>query len=231
MRNTPLKMITDIAGAAGGGAATGAAAEGGGGGGGGAFGQIASGLAGMAGGIIGGRARRREQREAKAELAQRKGEYENFEFKDHSANLTNPFEDMTVNQQEAQFKSQQQQQALAGTMAGMRGAAGSSGIAALAQTMASQASSNLQASSASIGQQEKANQMARARGQQNLERARAAGAASKEGKEFGRTEQLLDAASQRKLAADAARKEATEGLIGGVANVAAGGARLMAGGM
>jgi hypothetical protein len=64
-----------------------------------------------------------------------------------------------------------------------------------------------------------------------LQRARAAGQQAKEAKEFGRTEQLLDAASQRKAAADAARKAATEGLVGGIGNVVAGGARLAAGGM
>ena len=37
----------------------------------GAFGQIAQGLAGVAGGLIGGRARRREQREARKELPPR----------------------------------------------------------------------------------------------------------------------------------------------------------------
>jgi len=195
----------------------------------GAFGQIAQGLAGVAGGIIGSRARRQEQRAARAELAQQRRAYEQFEFKDPYANLTNPFEDLTVNQQQAQFVAQQQQQALAGTLSGLSGAAGGSGIAALAQTLAQQQSRNLQATSASIGQQEAANQMARARGQENLERARAMGQQALEAKEFGRTETLFGMAQQRKAAADEARRAATEGLVGGVANIAAGGARLMAG--
>ena len=196
----------------------------------GAFGQIAQGLAGVAGGLIGGRARRQEQREARAELAQQREAYETFEFKDPSANLTNTFEDLTVNQQQAQFASQQQQQALAGTLSGLSGAAGGSGIAALAQTLAQQQSSNLQAASASIGQQEAANQMARAQGQANLEQQRAAGAAAKEAKEFGRTETLFGMAQERKAAADEARRAATEGLVGGIANVAVGAGRMLAGG-
>lgn len=197
----------------------------------GAFGQIAEGLAGIAGGLIGGRARRREQRRARAELKQQRANYENFDFKDPSANLTNPFEDLTVNQQQAQFASQQQQQALAGTLGGLQQSAGGSGIAALAQTLAQQQSTNLQAASASIGQQEAANQMARARGQQTLEQQRAAGAAALEAKEFDRTETLFGMAQQRKAAADEARRKATEGLIGGVANVAVGAGRVAAGGM
>ena len=218
-------------GAIGKGAGGAAGAEAAKGGGGGAFGQIAEGLTGMVGGLIGGGKRRREQREANRELKQRKQDYEQFECKDNTRNMTNPFEDLTVNQQQAQFQSQQQQQALAGTLGGLQQAAGGSGIAALAQTLAQQSSANLQASAASIGQQERANQMARATGQQNLEAARAKGAADLEAKEFGRTETLLGMAQQRKAAADEARKKATQGLVGGIANVAVGAGRLAAGGM
>lgn len=197
----------------------------------GAFGQVAQGLAGIAGGLIGGRARRREQKAARAELAEKKAAYESFEFKDPSANLTNTFEDLTVNQQQAQFASQQQQQGLASTLSGLSGAAGGGGIAALAQTLAQQQSTNLQAASASIGQQEAANQMARAQGQQTLEMQRAAGQQAKEAKEFGRTETLFGMAQQRKAAADEARRAATQGLVGGIANVAVGAGRIAAGGM
>lgn len=194
----------------------------------GAFGQIAQGLAGVAGGLIGGRARRREQREARKELATQRQAYETFEFKDPTAQMTNPFEDLTVNQQAAQFTAQQQQQALSGTLGQLQQVAGASGIGALAQALAQQQSQNLQAASASIAQQESANQMARARGQQALEQQRAAGAQYVQEKEFGRTEQLYNIAAARKAAADEARKQATEGLIGGVANIAAGAGRMAA---
>ena len=194
----------------------------------GAFGQIAEGLAGIAGGVIGGRARRREQREARAELANQRRAYEQFQFQDPSAGMTNAFEDLTVNQQQAQFASQQQQQALAGTLSGLSGAAGGSGIAALAQSLAQQQSRNLQAASASIGQQESANQMARARGQQMLEQQRAQGAKYVQEREFGRTEDMYNTAAARKAAADEARRQATQGLVGGVANVAVGAARVAA---
>lgn len=194
----------------------------------GAFGQVAQGLTGMVSGLIGGGARRREQRQARAELSKQREAYETFEFKDPTANMTNPFEDLTINQQQAQFAAQQQQQALAGTLGQLQGAAGSSGIGALAQALAQQQSTNLQAASASIGQQESANQMARARGQQALEGARAKGAQYVQDKEFGRTEDLFNIAAARKAAADKARKDATEGLVGGVANIAVGGARIAA---
>ena len=173
----------------------------------------------IVGSMIGGRARRKEERAAKAELAQRKQDYETFEFKDPSAQMTNTFEDLTVNQQQAQFQSQQQQQGLASTLSGMQAAAGGSGIAALAQAMAGQQSQNLQAASASIGQQESANQMAAASGQQNLQQARAQGMMQKQQAEIGRTETLFGMAQQRKAAATAAREQATQDLIGGISKV------------
>lgn len=192
---------------------------------------IASGLAGIAGGIIGGGKRRREQREAEAELKQRRQAYETFEFKDPTAQMTNPFEDLTVNQQQAQFESQQQQQALAGTLSGLQGAAGGSGIASLAQTLAQQQSQNLQRSAASIGQQEQRNQIAAAQGAQNLQAQRAQGQQYVQEQEFGRTETLLDMASQRKAAADAARQQATQAIVGGIGQVAGGVASAATGGL
>jgi len=79
------------------------------------------------------------------------------------ANMENTMEDLTVNQQQAQFEAQQGQQQRANIMAQMGGAAGSSGVAGLAQAMANQGQLATQRASASIGQQESANQMAAAR--------------------------------------------------------------------
>lgn len=173
----------------------------------------------VVGSMIGGRARRREERAAKAELAQRQQAYESFNFSNPAEQMTNAFEDLTVNQQQAQFQTQQQQQGLASTLSSLQGAAGSSGIAALAQAMAGQQSQNLQAASASIGQQEASNQMARAQGQQQLERARAQGAMQKQQAELTRTETLFGMSQQRKAAATAARQQATQDLVGGIAKV------------
>ena len=91
--------------------------------------------------------------------------------------LENTMEDLTVNQQQAQFEAQQFQQSQANIMDSMRGAAGSSGVAALAQTLASQGQLAAQRSSASIGQQEAANQMAAARQAGQLQQMEARGAA------------------------------------------------------
>ena len=78
------------------------------------------------------------------------------------ANMQNTMEDLTVNQQQAQFESQQNQQNQANIMSNMKGAAGSSGVAGLAQAMANQGSQQAQRASASIGQQESQNQRASA---------------------------------------------------------------------
>lgn len=78
------------------------------------------------------------------------------------ANMQNTMEDLTVNQQQAQFQAQQNQQNQANIMGSMRGAAGGSGVAGLAQAMANQGAQQAQQASASIGQQESANQKAAA---------------------------------------------------------------------
>jgi len=78
------------------------------------------------------------------------------------ANMENTMEDLTVNQQQAQFQAQQNQQNSANIMSNMKGAAGSSGVAGLAQAMSNQGSKQAQQASASIGQQESANQKAQA---------------------------------------------------------------------
>lgn len=74
------------------------------------------------------------------------------------ANMENTMEDLTVNTQAADFAAAQQAQGLSDILGQTRQAAGGSGIAALAQSLANQQSQNAIAASASIGQQESANQ-------------------------------------------------------------------------
>ena len=77
-------------------------------------------------------------------------------------NMENTMEDLTVNQQEAEFQKQQSMQNQANIMQSMQGAAGSSGIAALAQSLANQGAMDAQKAAATIGEQETANQKAAA---------------------------------------------------------------------
>ena len=77
----------------------------------------------------------------------------------------NVYEDLTVNQQQAEFERAQQEQQRANIMDRLSGAAGGSGIAALAQQMANQGSIDARRAAASIGQQEAANQKLQAQGE------------------------------------------------------------------
>lgn len=187
------------------------------------------GLVNIAGSMVGGRARRREQAEAQRQLKQRMAAYEGMQFTNPYAGLENTMEDLTVNQQQAQFLAQQQQQGLVNTMGALQGAAGGSGIAALAQAMSNQQAQNLQQASASIGQQEARNQVLSAQGAAQVQQLQAQGDAMVQGREQARTETLLGMAQTRLGAANQARQNATDQLLGGVGDLAGAGLA-MAGG-
>jgi len=83
--------------------------------------------------------------------------------------MENAFEDLTVNTQQAEFEAQQNAQNQANIMSSMAGAAGGSGIAALAQSMANAGAMQAQKASASIGAQESANQAKAAGAEQDIQ--------------------------------------------------------------
>ena len=188
----------------------------------GAAGQVLGGLTGIASGIIGGGKRRAEQRAAQKEFDINKARYENLDTSNLAANMENTYEDLTVNTQAADFQAQQQQQALANTMSSMQGAAGGSGIAALAQAMAGQQSQNLQAASASIGQQEAKNQQLALGQQAQLQQMEARGERETQNLEKDKIETLFGMAQQRKISADAARQRATDQMVSGIGSLAGG---------
>lgn len=125
----------------------------------------------MIGGLFGrGRARRRERAAAKLEAKRReemerlKTAYSQISTVNPFLNMTNQFvdaenvfEDLTINQKQAQFESQQFDQSQANILSSMKAAAGGSGIASLAQALAQQGQLRAQQASASIGTQEAAN--------------------------------------------------------------------------
>jgi hypothetical protein len=117
-------------------------------------------------------------------LDKQKAEYKAMKFQNPYENLNfeNVYEDLTVNQQEARFQAQQGQQQRANIMQNMRGAAGGSGIASLAQMLANQGQLQTQQISASIGQQEAANQRAAAQGAAAIQSAQ--NVAKSEGSKF-----------------------------------------------
>jgi hypothetical protein len=110
--------------------------------------------------------------------------------------MQNTMEDLTVNTQQADMMNQQNQQNQANVMNSMKGAAGGSGVAGLAQAMMNQSSQQSQKASASIGQQESANQKAQAQQAGQLQKLDRQGAwkadmTSKQGEEQSR-EQTKD---------------------------------------
>ena len=94
-----------------------------------------------------------------------------MQFKNPFEGMENTIEDLTVNQRAAQFQAQQSSQQLADVMGGLREAAGASGRAGLAQTLANQGALQVQRMSAGIGQQESANQRLAAQGAMRIDQA------------------------------------------------------------
>ena len=178
---------------------------------------------------IGGRARREEQRTAQREFELAKASYANQDITNPYANLQNTAEDLTVNQQQAQFQAQQQQQVLANTMGGMQGAAGGSGIAALAQAMANQQQQGMQRASASIGLQEQRNQQKAAQQGLRIQMQKAHGALEQEQRQAALQGEMLSMSAERKSAADEAREQAKEGLMQGITDYVGGGLEAVAG--
>jgi hypothetical protein len=180
------------------------------------------GIAGIAGGLIGGGKRKREQREAQAAFDRRQQQFENLDTSNLYTNLDNVYEDLTVNQQQAEFTNRAQQQAMANTMSGMQGAAGGSGIAALAQAMANQASQNAERAGISIGQQERSNQAAQMQQAAQNQLLEIQGEGQSRAAELNKVSTLMGMAGQRLGAANEARAAGTQALLGGVGNILGG---------
>jgi len=134
----------------------------------------------------------REERKIKQDaLDVAKQKYKDRKIENPFAGMENVFEDLTVNQQAAQFQTEQIAQQQANIMQQMKGVAGASGIAGLAQTLANQGALQTQRASASIGQQEAANRMAAARGAAQLQSVERQGAQWQQQTEMDREATML----------------------------------------
>jgi hypothetical protein len=198
------------------------------------------GAAKIAMGLFGRKARRREQTAARKEYRAARSRYEALDTSNLAANIQNPFaenvyEDLTVNQQAAQFQAQQAAQSRANILQQLRGSAGGSGIAGLAQALANQASVAAQQASASIAQQEAVNERLRAQGELQVqkgemltEQQRLAGAERSRALESRKTSTLFGMAQQRRAAADQAVAQANAALYSGIGQL---GTSLLTGGI
>ena len=157
----------------------------------------------------------KRQQEQQALLDEEIQKYRAIEFENPYADIQNPFEDLTVNQQAAQFQAEQIQQQQANLLEGFRSAAGSSGIAGLAQVLANQGALQTQRIAAQIGKQETANRLAAAKGQLSVELAERKGEAllqnmeaSKQATLLGMQQSILGAAQANLSQSDANRMSA-----------------------
>jgi|21_taG_2_1085346.scaffolds.fasta_scaffold00666_4 hypothetical protein len=216
------------------------------------LGKVVGGIMNVVQGNKAGKDAAEQQRIARAELEKQKSAYGDLDTSNLAAgvqnaygniqtNFENVYEDLTVNQQQAQFQAEQGAQQRANIMQNLQGAAGGSGIAGLAQAMANQGQLAAQQASASIGQQEAANQRAMAQGAANVqameataekqvalgaqqaETTRLQGAKDARGLEYDKTTNLLgmasgdlQAANAAKAAADAQKASGVSGIVGGI---------------
>ena len=155
--------------------------------------------------------------------------------------MENVYEDQTVDLKAAEFAKEQSQQNAANIMANLKGAAGGSGVAGLAQVLANQGAKQAQQAAADIGRQEQGNQ-ARARaeagrlqqldveGEQQRDLLERKGAQEVEQFDLDKQDKMLEIAGQRQAAAaqamdnEAAQWDqfamgAAKTIIGGVSDV------------
>ena len=168
-----------------------------------ATGGIAKGVA----GIIQTKRAAKEQKKAQEELDKNKALYASLDTSNPYMNMENTMEDLTVNQKEAEFIKQQQEQQRANILEQMKGAAGGSGIAALAQSLANQGSLDAQKAAVSIGKQETANQLAEAKEASRLQGLEREGELISRQAEFGKVSSMMGMSADE-VAAARARKEA-----------------------
>ena len=188
--------------------------------------------------IIGGIAERRrlkdEMRRTKKEFRRNRDTLQGMQFEnpyaDMQTNFENPYEDLTVNQQQAQFQAEQAAQSRANILNSLQSAAGPSGIAGLAQSLANQATQQQAAASASIGQQEARNQALAARGAESVSRREQAaeqtvmaGEAQRQAQERQRDLQVMQLRAGKQDALAGLRQQRSEAIgdiVGGIGTIA-----------
>ena len=190
----------------------------------------------------------RKEKEARERMEAQKEIYKNLDTSNPFANLSNRFlgmentmEDLTVNQQQAQFERDSFQRSQANIMGNLRDAAGGSGIAALAQSLAQQGQVAAQRQSASIGAQESQNQRLMSqeasrmqemqrRGGANLDQLKGQGEQQSQQMEMGKQATLLGmdqqetaAYMQQGQAAEQAKWDSISGGVKSIGNMLTGG--------
>ena len=157
---------------------------------------------------------------AKIELEKNKNIFSSLDTSNPYQNMENTMEDLTVNTQAAEFSKQQSMQGQANIMQGLRGAAGGSGIAALAQSMAQQGAEDAQKSSASIAQQEQANQKLSATEASRIQGMEREGEVMSRNMEMGKVDSLMGMSAGDLVGARARQQAGQEAMMDGLKDVA-----------
>ena len=183
-------------------------------------------LIGGIGSLFGKKKRKKEFNNAKGAYDQAKQSYKDFDFENLYSDLENPFEDLRVSTEAAEFQSQQSQQGLAQSLDALRGAGGGTGAAAVAQAMAQQQAKTQQQIAADISKQEVANERLAAQGQFQMQSQEAKAGMDIQGKEFDRESTIFGMEQQNyaaALEAKAKQREAGSKALGALGGLAAGG--------
>ena len=183
-------------------------------------------LIGGIGSLFGKKKRKKEFNNAKGAYDQAKQSYKDFDFENLYSDLENPFEDLRVSTEAAEFQSQQSQQGLAQSLDALRGAGGGTGAAAIAQAMAQQQAKTQQQIAADISKQEVANERLAAQGQFQMQSQEAKAGMDIQGKEFDRESTIFGMEQQNyaaALEAKAKQREAGSKALGALGGLAAGG--------
>lgn len=188
-----------------------------------AIGQGVKALTGIAGGIIGSGKRKREERAAQREFDTAKAALMDRDISDPTKNLENQYEDLTVSTKADEMRVAGQQQALSNTLGAMKGAAGGSGIAALAQSIAGQQSQNISAGLADLQGREAALAGTKASAADAFQQTKMRGDLMQREMQQELATDQFQMAGQRLGAAKAARASATQSLMGGIGTLAGAG--------
>ena len=175
------------------------------------------------------KAAEKKEAAARKEMERQKEIYANLDISNPFLNMENTMEDLTIDQRASQFQKDQDQQSQFNILDGLRGAAGGSGIAALAQTLSQQGQLASQRSAADIGRQEKTNQMKERQEASRIQGLEIQGEYQRRADEKDRTttflgmaQQEVAAAAQQAGEAKQAKMSAIQGGITGAASMFAG---------
>jgi len=183
-------------------------------------------LIGGVGSLFGKKKRKQEFNNAKGAYDEAKQSYKDFDFKNLYSDLENPFEDLRVSTEAAEFQSQQSQQGLAQSLDALRGAGGGTGAAAVAQAMAQQQAKTQQQIAAGISKQEVANERLAAQGQFQMQSQEAKAGMDIQGKQFDRESTIFGMEQQNYAAAlelKAKQREAGSKGLGALGAIVGGG--------